>query len=49
MKKTLLTLSLLAVSALAANAATWGDSYVYSENGTAITLGSSTQAFTALL
>lgn len=48
MKKTLLTLSLLAVSALAANAATWGDSYVYSENGTAITLGSSTQAFTAV-
>ena len=48
MKKTLLTLSLLAVSSLAANAATWGDSYVYSENGTAITLGSSTQAFTAV-
>ena len=48
MKKTLLTLSLLAVSALAANAATWGDSYIYSEDGTAITLGSSTQAFTAV-
>lgn len=48
MKKTLLTLSLLAVSSLAAKAAGWSDSYVYSENGTAITLGSTTTAFTAV-
>ena len=48
MKKTLLTLSLIAVSSLAAKAATWGDSYVYSENGTTITLGSTTTAFTAV-
>ena len=48
MKKTLLTLSLLAVSSLAAKAAGWSDSYVYSENGTTITLGSTTTAFTAV-
>ena len=48
MKKTLLTLSLLAVSSLAAKAAGWSDSYIFSENGTPITLSSTTTEFTAV-
>lgn len=48
MKKTLLTLSLLAVSSLAAKAVGWGDSYAYSENGATITLTDTPSSFTVV-
>lgn len=49
MKKTLITLLAMAATALSANAASWGDSWLYSENGTTITLDTEQSSLTAVV
>ena len=49
MKKTLITLLTVAATALSANAASWGDSWLYSENGTTITLDTAQSSLTAVV